>query len=99
MFWISGENACHVAGDSHFRTFDGALIQFQGICTYTLARPDSAQLGNLVDFNVEIKNENRHSFTKASGTQYVTIDVYGVNVKLDKDKKVYVSGLNLWGFP
>ena len=85
------ENRCMVAGDPHFRTFDGATIQFQGVCSYTLARPDPNLRGSLTDFNVVIKNEHRDGNNRASWAKHVSVDVYGSTIRLDRDGQVFVS--------
>jgi hypothetical protein len=86
------ENTCYVAGDPHFKTFDGAVIQFQGVCTYTLAKPDPRKLGILSDFSVEIKNEHRDGEMKLSWAKSVKITVYETVILLDKEGVVYVNG-------
>ena len=88
---LAGENTCYVAGDPHFKTFDGAIIQFQGVCTYTLAKPDSRKLGILSDFNVEIKNEHRDGEMKLSWAKSVKLTIYNLEILLDREGVVYVS--------
>jgi len=80
-----------VAGDPHFKTFDGAVIQFQGVCTYTLAKPDSRKLGILSDFNVEIKNEHRDGEMQLSWAKSVKISIQDIVILLDRNGVVYVS--------
>ncbi|XP_069460993.1 IgGFc-binding protein-like [Ambystoma mexicanum] len=76
------ESACWRRGDLHYHNFDGKNFDFQGTCTYTLSKscgPDNT----LSQFNVQAKNEKRGS-TAVSYVSLVTVQVYGVNISLDR---------------
>ncbi|XP_075462776.1 IgGFc-binding protein-like [Ascaphus truei] len=72
------EAVCWAWGDPHYHTFDGKNYDFQGTCTYTMAKTCGSDL-TLPTFNVEIKNENRGS-SRVSYLSSVTIQVYGYNI-------------------
>lgn len=86
---VAGE--CRASGDPHYRTFDKAMIHFQGTCKYTLAKPCKDKVGSLPTFDVEVKNENRRS-KKVSHTKIVDVKVYGYHIRLMKNRMVLVNG-------
>ena len=45
---------CSASGDPHFRTFDGHMIHFMGVCVYTLTEA-CGQTGELTPFSIDIK--------------------------------------------
>uniref|UniRef100_A0A8C3SKN7 VWFD domain-containing protein n=1 Tax=Chelydra serpentina TaxID=8475 RepID=A0A8C3SKN7_CHESE len=47
---------CHAAGDPHYLTFDGYPFDFQGNCTYVLAK-SCVRKGYLPSFAIHVKNE------------------------------------------
>ncbi|XP_072011212.1 IgGFc-binding protein-like [Engystomops pustulosus] len=71
---------CHAVGDPHYRTFDGYYYDFQGTCTYTIAKTCGSD-SSLPAFNIETKNEN-HGNTRVSYVSYVTIQVYDYSISL-----------------
>nr|XP_033818517.1 IgGFc-binding protein-like [Geotrypetes seraphini] len=77
------EAVCWGWGDPHYHTWDGKNYDFQGTCTYTIAK----YCGNdatLPDFNIEAKNENRGGNTKVSYVSFVTIQVYGFTISVTR---------------
>ncbi|XP_074657381.1 BMP-binding endothelial regulator protein-like [Tubulanus polymorphus] len=49
---------CEATGDPHYITYDNALINFYGICKYTLTK-STLPKGDACAFDVEVKNEQR----------------------------------------
>ena len=78
---------CFASGDPHYKTFDGEMIHFQGICKYTMVSPKSTATG-IPAFKVQVKNERRYGNTHASYTRYVEVHVYGKIIRLGRDKNV-----------
>ncbi|XP_075046976.1 IgGFc-binding protein-like [Mixophyes fleayi] len=71
---------CYAVGDSHYQTFDGTTYDYQGTCTYTIAKTCGKD-GSLTKFNIEAKNENRMN-TQVSYVSFVNIQVYDFVISL-----------------
>ncbi|CAH2318254.1 c-binding -like [Pelobates cultripes] len=82
------EAYCHAVGDPHYRTFDGRFYDFQGTCSYTIAKNCGSD-NRLKSFNVVAKNENRGS-TRVAYVSYVTVEVYGFSISLVRYENGFV---------
>ncbi|XP_053116834.1 zonadhesin [Hemicordylus capensis] len=89
----AGVAACHVAGDPHYYTFDGAMVSFMGTCTYTLVMVCHGD-PRLPSFNITAKNEERGQ-PEASYLRSVTVEVAGATVTLQKSRRVLIDGLRV----
>ncbi|XP_041419719.1 alpha-tectorin-like [Xenopus laevis] len=83
--------SCVVTGDPHYYSFDKRVFDFMGICTYTLSKLCQFDK-NLVDFNVEAKNEYWPGNTRVSYVRYVNVDVHGYRITLEQNREVKVDG-------
>ncbi|XP_072349292.1 zonadhesin-like [Scyliorhinus torazame] len=85
--------SCRIAGDPHYRTFDGYRHHYQGRYTYTLSKTIAP--GNLQPFNLEGKNARRRFFSRVSFLEAVRADVYGHSVVLMKRRRLVVDGIRV----
>ncbi|XP_074650327.1 uncharacterized protein LOC141905382 [Tubulanus polymorphus] len=82
---------CQARGDPHFRTFDGQILHYQGICKYTLAKfqtPDN----DPCTFDVEVKLERRGKNKRVSFIRMVDFKFAGNVIRVIKGGDVYVNG-------
>ncbi|XP_038238456.1 IgGFc-binding protein-like [Dermochelys coriacea] len=87
---------CHAAGDPHYLTFDGFPFDFQGNCTYVLAK-SCVRKGYLPSFAIHVKNE-RLGRSKAAVTNTVSIIVYRRTFTLVRNRNgvVLVDGISYY---
>ncbi|KAK3101259.1 hypothetical protein FSP39_002218 [Pinctada imbricata] len=81
---------CVGKGDPNYRTYDGALIQFKGICKYTFTK--STLHDDPCAFNIEVKNEHRGNNKNVSYTKYVETHIMGTKIGFYKNGQVQING-------
>ncbi|CAI5781335.1 IgGFc-binding protein-like [Podarcis lilfordi] len=81
-----GSGTCSLAAGFHYLTFDGRAYDFQGTCTYTLAKVVGVG-SQLANFSVVVENEK--SFTKM-----IVVSCHGYTVVIERaiKWKVKVNG-------
>ncbi|XP_074663051.1 BMP-binding endothelial regulator protein-like [Tubulanus polymorphus] len=82
---VERNSICTVFGDPHYRTFDGKIYNFQGVCRYVLTRTCYDKT-----FQIRVKNHARRSATYA-WTKQATVLFHGVRVMLRPKLKVRVD--------
>ena len=85
LLFSEREYFCNGYGKYHYKTFDGQMIHFPGICKYTLAA-SSKEASNF--FVVEVKNERSGNI---SYTRLVDIKLKGYTIRLMPGSEMLVS--------
>lgn len=86
---ILGSCLCMASGDPHYKTYDGQIIHFMGICKYLLTKSTKPQ--DKCAFSIEVKNYRRESNEKVSYTREVDLNIYGKKISLLQGRNVMVS--------
>ncbi|XP_033741869.1 zonadhesin-like [Pecten maximus] len=74
--------------------FDGQIVHFMGTCKYTLSRYDKK--GDSCSYAVEVENERRRGNKRVSYTRLVDVRIFGRNIRLHLERRIYVDGKNVY---
>ncbi|XP_044846801.1 IgGFc-binding protein-like [Mauremys mutica] len=80
-----GSATCSASGQSHYLSFDGVPFDFQGTCTYILAKT-CTDASHLTPFTISVEKESWGS-GNISMAKLVSIQVYGITLTLLQNKQ------------
>nr|XP_023968530.1 IgGFc-binding protein-like [Chrysemys picta bellii] len=85
---------CSASGHPHYLSFDGVAFDFQGTCTYILAKT-CTNASHLTPFIISIEKEDWGS-RNVSVAKLVSIKVYGITLTLLRNKQglIMVNGVS-----
>ncbi|XP_059507175.1 IgGFc-binding protein-like [Stegostoma tigrinum] len=86
---MTGSASCFVGGDPHYYTFDKIMYTFSGTCAYTLVK--AFDNSNVVPVNITAVNE-AHGQNQSTYLREIYIDVYGVHLTLQKNRRFLLNG-------
>lgn len=90
---IAGVCRCTSYGQSgHYNTYDGQLINFRGICSYTLSKLKSDFTDDKCYFNAVVK----HVLVNNVRVRTVQVTIGEYTLHLRPNRRVWVSSLMLW---
>lgn len=81
---------CSATGDPHYQTFDGKRYNFMGTCSYYLMKDR--------DFSI-ITDNIQCGHGEASCTRGISVDINGLNIKLDHNHQVFINGREITTLP
>ncbi|RUS78727.1 hypothetical protein EGW08_013514, partial [Elysia chlorotica] len=84
------DKTCSATGDPHYQTFDGKRYNFMGTCSYYLMRDR--------DFSI-ITDNIKCGHGQNSCTKSISIDMNGLNIKMDHNHQLFVNGLEITQLP
>ena len=96
MYFYTERCKCSATGDPHYKTFDGQMIHYQGVCTYTLVDARGQDCG----LRVNVKNKRSSRNSKVALANKVTVTVWADpsfdemtadEIVIDQGMKVTVS--------
>ncbi|XP_075763599.1 IgGFc-binding protein-like isoform X2 [Pelodiscus sinensis] len=89
-----GSATCSASGHPHYLSFDGVPFDFQGTCTYILAKT-CTDSSNLMPFTIRIEKESWGS-GNVSVAKQVSIQVYGITLTLLQNRQglIMVDGVS-----
>ncbi|CAM2108069.1 unnamed protein product [Caretta caretta] len=88
-----GSATCSASGHPHYLSFDGVPFDFQGTCTYILAKT-CTDASHLTPFTISVEKEDWGSGNVSMAT-LVSIQVYGITLTLLQNKQglIMVDGV------